>query len=305
MNMNRLLIALALASGLAITATLAHGYTANGVAVVTAVAGPVTFERAAVTQPLKFRDDLQWRDVVEAGKEGIARLLMLGKMSLTVRELSRVELRQDAVQDGGTLYDVNVNAGKIRMSVERSLVGSNERIQVRTPNAVAGVRGTDFVVEIEDQPRETRVLGLLASRDPLIQLVQAPAGPETRVYTIAGAVDVLNPLAPLARAERLGPFDGARIRGQLDPIRFRFTPNDLVIILKGLHVPPPPPAGRAAASENAKAKAEAGAANEVGGGPVGGGVGAELKPLGAGVEQLIKKPQCANKPGPGSGMSCQ
>jgi len=273
MNANRLLTALAFGSVLAVTAAVAHGYTSKGVAVVTAVAGPVNLERAAVTQPLKFRDDLQWLDVVEARKEGIARLLMLGKMSVTVRELSRLEIRQEAVQDGGTRYDLDVNAGKIRASIERSLVRSSERIQIRTPNAVAGVRGTDLVVEIEDQPRESRAFGLLASRDGAVQLVQAPAGLQTTVYTVAGEVEVLNRLAPGARAERLGAFEGARIRGRLDPVRFRFAPNDLVIILKGLHAPPPPPAGRPAASEAAKADAEAGAANELGGGAGAGGGG--------------------------------
>src|SRR3972149_74482 len=54
---------------------------------VTAVAGPVTVSRLSATpQPLKFRDTLYWRDVVEARKDGIARVLLGGKKTGTGRD---------------------------------------------------------------------------------------------------------------------------------------------------------------------------------------------------------------------------
>src|SRR3972149_4200420 len=70
---------------------------------VTAVAGPVTVARLSATpQPLKFRDTLFWRDVVEARKDGTARMLLAGKTTVTVRELSRLELREEVMPEGIT-----------------------------------------------------------------------------------------------------------------------------------------------------------------------------------------------------------
>ncbi|MBI2554468.1 MAG: hypothetical protein HYV92_08640, partial [Candidatus Rokubacteria bacterium] len=60
----------------------------NNAGTVTAVAGPVTVAPSSASpQPLRFRDSLFWRDVVEARKDGIARVLLAGKTTVTVREL--------------------------------------------------------------------------------------------------------------------------------------------------------------------------------------------------------------------------
>jgi len=86
---------------------------------VTAVAGPVTVARLSATpQPLKFRDTLFWRDVVEARKDGIARMLLAGKTTVTVRELSRLELREEVMPEG-IRYTAELVAGKVRASVAR------------------------------------------------------------------------------------------------------------------------------------------------------------------------------------------
>lgn len=254
---------LALGGALAAAAVAADAYTSKGVGVATAVSGPVSLSRAAAVRPLKFRDDLLWRDVVETRKEAIARILFLGKSSVTVRELSRLEIREEPAPDGGDLYTLTLSAGKLRAAVERAFLGPRERIQVRTPNAVAGLRGTDLVVEIVAEPGQAGAWGLLASREGAVRLAQAPPAPRgTNVYTLAGEVDVANPLSPTGRVERIGPFEGTRVRGSLDPVRFRFTASDLRDILRGLHPPLPPPGERPAVSDSAKAKAQESAATE-------------------------------------------
>src|SRR3972149_4084022 len=59
---------------------MAAAETSKAAGQVMAVAGPVTVAREDVTpHQLKFRDNLFWRDVVEARKNGIARVLLGGK----------------------------------------------------------------------------------------------------------------------------------------------------------------------------------------------------------------------------------
>ena len=104
---------------LGLTAGVVAAESAKGAGVVTAVSGPVTVSREeALPLLLKFHDALYWRDVVEARKDGIARVLLAGKTTVMVRELSRLELREEVMPEG-IRYTAELVAGKVRASVAR------------------------------------------------------------------------------------------------------------------------------------------------------------------------------------------
>jgi len=258
----RLLTAAVMGLALGLITGPTDAYQSSGAGVVTAVSGPVSMIRAsAEPQALKFRDQLQWRDVVETKKDGITRILLLGKTSVTVRELSRLELREEALA-AGKKYTVSVVAGKVRATVERSLMGKGDEVEVHSPNAVAAVRGTDFVVEIQDQPARAQAFGLLASLHGGPLLAQAPTGLGTLVYTLTGQVDVTNPRAAARVTVQLGALQGARVQGTANPVRFTFTRLEIPNIVRDLNPPAPPAARRPVASDTAKGKAEQVAAVE-------------------------------------------
>lgn len=203
--------------------------------VVTAVAGPVTVTRPfASTHLLKVRDGVYWGDVVEAPQDATAQLLLAQKTTVTVRELSRLELRQEALATG-VRYVVELLAGKIRMSVDRALMGAGEQVQVRSRNAVASVRGTDFVVETVEGPPGP------ISRLPSVPSVMAQEGPapasETIVYTLSGVVEVTTHEGVPGRVMRIAAYEAVRVSGGQAPVRVRFTRNDLDGVLKGLTPP--------------------------------------------------------------------
>lgn len=83
--------------------------------------------------------------MVEARRDGIARILLGGTTTVTVRELSRLELREESAPEG-VRYTVELFSGKLGAGVARMLLRPGERIEVRTCNAVASLRGTDFIV---------------------------------------------------------------------------------------------------------------------------------------------------------------
>ncbi len=133
----------------------AAAYTAKGVGVVTALRGEAavahapevaTRERRATQERLKFRDDVFFRDVIDTQRESTARLLLKGQSTLTIRELSRVELREGVVpaDPTKTLSIVSLLAGKLRAIVARDLMRGDE-MELRSPNAIAAVRGTDVL----------------------------------------------------------------------------------------------------------------------------------------------------------------
>src|SRR5881409_2869418 len=113
--------------------------------VVTALEGNVTATRAAVPQPvvLKFKDDVFVNDRVVTGDRSLARLLLGGKAVVTVRERSALTITE--VPGRST---VDLDSGKIAVAVAKDRMRPGEQIEVKTPNAVAAVRGTVFIAEV-------------------------------------------------------------------------------------------------------------------------------------------------------------
>jgi hypothetical protein len=113
--------------------------------VVTTLEGNVTVTSASLPQPrpLKFRDDVFVNDRVVTGDRSIARMLLAGKAVVTVRERSALTITE--VPGKST---IELSSGKIAVAVAREKMKPGDQIEVRTPNAVAGVRGTVFVAEV-------------------------------------------------------------------------------------------------------------------------------------------------------------
>lgn len=216
-------------------AGVAAAETSKAAGQVMAVAGPVTVARADVSpHQLKFRDNLYWRDVVEARRDGIARVLLGGKATVTVRELTRLELREEKRVEG-VRYVADLVSGRIRASVARMLMRPGDQMEVWTFNTVASVRGTDFIVETVERPVPAAAFGLLGVREVAESVGDgATRSRETVVVTLSGAVDVANPLAGTGRVERVGAYEAARVSGNQDPVRFQVSAAELKLYLKGL-----------------------------------------------------------------------
>ena len=113
--------------------------------VVTMLLGQATLTRRApaTPQPLHFRDDLFAHDQINTGERSLARVLLGGKAVVTVRELSVFTITED-----GRDQTVRLTWGKLALSVAHSRMRPGEAIEIRTPNAIAAVRGTVVIVEV-------------------------------------------------------------------------------------------------------------------------------------------------------------
>ena len=192
---------------------------ANSIGTATAVSGTVTVTRiAAGPQPLKLGDTMYWGDVVEVPKNGFARLLLWGGTTVSVRELSRVELQRELRTDG-VRYTLELVWGKLRVSVARMLMRQDEHVDVQTRNAVASVRGTDFVVETLEPSGQAQGFGFLGA--------SAVREMETVVTTLSGLVEVSNRPPGTGRVERVRALETLRVRGSHDPVRLHMRVEDL------------------------------------------------------------------------------
>jgi hypothetical protein len=64
-----------------------------------------------------------------------------------VRELSRLEVREELLPGGRTRSIHELSSGSILVNVARSLMRRGDEVQIRTPNAVAAVRGSTILVQ--------------------------------------------------------------------------------------------------------------------------------------------------------------
>ncbi len=208
----------------------AGAYTSKGVGIVTALRGEVAVTHAPAVaaredrpaqESLKFRDDVFFQDVIDTQRESTAKVLLRGRATVTIRELSRVELREGVVPgDPSRARSVlGLLAGAFRAIIQRDLRPQDE-LEVRTPNAVAAIRGTDLVVEVYQgtAPPPLPAAELEDTIHPVsFDLAQASAQPTTRIFVREGDVEV--------DGVRAGPLQGIQKVGNLAPQRFQFTPD--------------------------------------------------------------------------------
>jgi FecR protein len=135
------------------------------VGVATTVVGAVTVTRvAAPPTPLKFKDDVFLNDRVATGEQAFARMLLGGKAIVTARERSVV-----TITEVPGLSTIDVVSGRVSVAVDKSRMRPGEIVEIKTPNAVSGIRGTIVVAEVSGGVSTITVLRGLVDvyrRDP-------------------------------------------------------------------------------------------------------------------------------------------
>jgi hypothetical protein len=200
--------------------------------VVTTLQGTATVARSTAAQPtpLRFRDDVFVHDHIVTGESAIVRILLGGRAVVTVRERSALTIHETP-----TTSTIEIGSGKIALAVARDRMKPGESVQIKTPNAMAGVRGTVVIAD-----------------------VAAPAGGAvtTRFTLLTGIVDVARLDAATGQATgqlvTLRPLQTIAVTGGLPPGAVRALgsheaqsiADDYKVVL-----PPPPPSANAQVTE--------------------------------------------------------
>jgi len=147
-------------------------------------------------QPVQVKDSLEWNDLLKTGAQGRLRAELTAGSILSLGSNSELQVVQhDAVSQQTSLV---VNYGKLRNQVGR-ITKPDGKYEVRTPNAVIGVIGTDFYVGYEN--RRTTVIcyvGKVAvTPAPGAKVLNRKSGDLTAtVILIAGQMVVIGPDIP-------------------------------------------------------------------------------------------------------------
>ncbi|OGK99084.1 MAG: hypothetical protein A3E31_08085 [Candidatus Rokubacteria bacterium RIFCSPHIGHO2_12_FULL_73_22] len=167
------------------------------VGVVASLQGTATVERTAVAEPapLKFRDDVFVRDRITTGERSVVRILLGGKATVTAREHSVLVITERP----GT-STVSLAEGKIAVAVDKTRMRQGEVVEIRTPNAVAAIRGTVVVAEV----------------------VPGDGGPASTITVLRGLIDVTRLDAagrPVGRPVDVGALQQIGVTRALSPVR--------------------------------------------------------------------------------------
>jgi hypothetical protein len=180
--------------------------------VVTVLEGDVKARRVALPAPLplKFKDDVFLQDTVTTGEKSLTRMLLGGSAVVTVRERSVLTVTE--VPDRTV---TGLDTGKFALAVAREKLAAGRDYQVRTPNAIAGVRGTVVVTEVIGQPG-------------------APASAlTTKFYVLRGSIAVQQ-ISPPGPPITVGAMQQATVTGNSTPSLGPITPAQVGPILAGL-----------------------------------------------------------------------
>lgn len=152
--------------------------------------------------------------------EGNAKLTFADKSSISVARNSEVELNEFVYKPSTERRSMfKLWGGEMRASISKFLVGKNS-VKVSTPTAVAGVRGTEFVVgydasadaaKPDDKKQEP---GEVAGGEPE---AETAGNGETKVVVISGQVGVKNILEQVTNEVVLNSGQGTSVIGSGGP----------------------------------------------------------------------------------------
>ena len=173
---------------------------AQGAAVVTTVDGQATVARATLPSPasLKLRDPIFVRDRVDTAVNSFVRLLFAGKALVSVRELSSLTVADDA-----GISVVDLASGKIAFGIQRARVTPGERYEIRTQNAIVGIRGTVVIADtlVQGNVPSTDFYVPSGTGDVRLRRVAGPTVQLRDLQAIKIIGDVLGPVLTLTAGE--------------------------------------------------------------------------------------------------------
>ncbi|MBV8281617.1 MAG: FecR domain-containing protein, partial [Candidatus Eremiobacteraeota bacterium] len=114
-------------------------------------AGTVAIERAGARQPAAAGDRVLQSDVVTTGADGTVGITFLDNSMMSLGPSSSLALDQfrfDSTTHDG-VFESSLKRGTLAVKSGYIVQQTPEAMRVRTPAAILGVRGTEFVVRAE------------------------------------------------------------------------------------------------------------------------------------------------------------
>ena len=273
----------ALVAGLAAVILLAMGARGAGaveVGFVAALEGSAEIRTAAGSSwdALALDDTVDIGDTLRTGRDSVVKLLLVDDTTLTLGDETELEIDEYVVDPGSTNAPsvLNVLSGKLRTRVGEAF-GSKPRLEMHTPTAVIGVKGTEWDTWVYEGDGDVQTLACCVSGEITLQNIdpsvsgvvgvpidqctrvlpkRAPDAPEPRVnFLPPGLTPIPTPATPSTGQVAATPLEvdfaapnvsapGVGLVGAPTPEVPRVSSGDTAVIgLQNLPPAPAPPGG--------------------------------------------------------------
>lgn len=168
-----------------------------GIGSITEFKGAGQIKRGPKASPATKGAGIEKMDTVSTNSQGRFRITFNDATTVNITENSRL-LIDDFVYDGGNKakgkLGLKVALGTVRYASGAVAKGNPKGVNIRTPTATIAVRGTDFVMSVDEAGRSTIVLVPLCFDDKDITKInfECPNG-AIDVMTAAGVVSLTQP----------------------------------------------------------------------------------------------------------------
>ncbi|MBX3021670.1 MAG: FecR domain-containing protein [Bdellovibrionales bacterium] len=216
-----------IASAFLLAGGLARAQNVHGVLRV--VKGDVQIKSAKTGQTGKARlgSQVYPKDTIITGKDARAKIVMVDNNEINVSPESQIEIQNYEYDPNAGKKDVllNVIYGKVRSKVEQKYDGKTTKFQIKTPSAVAGVRGTDFLTSFNRSNGASQIVtfegkvefGVPGPNGSIANAVMvSPGNQATSVAGAAPAAPAPVPKEELAKMETDTKADTAPAKAESD-----------------------------------------------------------------------------------------
>lgn len=125
------------------------------------VKGDVSVSNSAKQkQKVKVGDKVSPGDVVESAAESRAKTVMSDRNVINISPDTKLEIQKYENDGKNKNVEMNLLQGKVRNNVEQKYDGEKNKFLIKTPTAVAGVRGTQFFTSFDPATKITAVVTL-------------------------------------------------------------------------------------------------------------------------------------------------
>ncbi len=197
---------------------------AEGVGKFIDVKGTVSLKRASGSLTPAVDDPVFVKDLITTKEKSRAKLLLANNVQCSVASRSSLEITAFLLKDGKESSVLSVTSGAVHTKILKMLT-PEAKIQVRTPDAVAGARGTEWLTVLEE-PSEG-----------------APS--KSVFYTLDKSITVSNPEFPAQDVTVNAGQYSEVVKGRPPTIPAAFSMMAIIGILINLGVPAPAGAGTA------------------------------------------------------------
>ncbi len=99
-------------------------------------------------------------DTIQVGKDSRAKIVMSDQNTLNISPETKFQIEKYENDPGSDSRNVTLKVmeGKLRASVEQKYDGEKNKFNVKTPSAVAGVRGTDFLTSFSSATKTSQII---------------------------------------------------------------------------------------------------------------------------------------------------